>query len=313
MRPSPAVAAFFFLLLVRAGLAGPGADSPYVPAGYERTFSAEFDDPSEAFAKTGNPRFTTGMFRLSGEGDPNTTRRLWRNGERQLYFDRDFVFEGTSFGIDPFSIRDGVLSIAAHRLSPAHRKALLPLARGGAPTVLYSSGLLSTETEGRRGAGHIQREGYWELRARLPKGKGLWSAFWLVCQTHDYWDEVDVFEVLGHEPAVIHINTHFHDGGGTEGMSPERRMVRGVDTSDGFHVYGVEILEDRLVVTVDGAEALRAPHTLEAPLYAMVNLAVGGEWPGDPDKTTVFPASLRIDYLRIYRRTSTADAPDARR
>lgn len=276
--------------------------SGFVPEQHEMVVAAEFDDPDAVFNRTDHPLFTTGQFRLHGENDLNVTRRLGGNGELQLYFDKDFEFRGKAFGINPFSIEDGVLSIVADRLTAEQIEILRPL-KGDKKNrlVKYSSGLLSTETQGRDGKGYTQLHGYWELRARLPRGKGLWPAFWLVTETHDYWDEIDIFEVLGHEPDVIHMNTHFHDGGGTQNKNPKNRRHEGVDTSDGFHIYGMQITQDALIWTVDGERTLKTGHSLEVPLYTIINLAVGGKWPKDPDASTSFPAKMEIDYLRIYK------------
>jgi beta-glucanase (GH16 family) len=290
-------AVFFFAGCLQAG----EPDSPFVPKGYARVFSAEFDDQGEVFNPHANAQFTTGHFRLSGEGDLNTVRRLGNNSELQLYLDEDFEFAGQKPGINPFSVKDGMLTITADRLSDAGAELLTPLAKEEIPPPSYSSGLLSTETAGRSGKGFAQQYGYWELRAKLPKGKGLWPAFWLVTETHDYWDEVDIFEVLGHQPDAIYHSTHFHDGGGTDNLSWEERTCRQIDTSDGFHIYGMEITKDELINTVDGRETLRVAHKLEKPLYTIINLAVGGKWPGNPDENTLFPAKMEIDYLRIYR------------
>ena len=284
-------------------------DSPYVPAGYHRAFTANFLDPDEVFNPTDNPRFTTGHFRLHGDNDLNVTRRLGDNRELQLYVDGDFTYAGQPLGIDPYSVRDGVLHISATQLSDEHRALLAPLGRGKKlPAPKYASGLLSTETQGRDGKGHLQSRGYWELRAQLPAGRGLWPAFWLVTHTHDYWDEVDIFEVLGHEPDAIYHTTHFHDGGGTAGVKWEKRITRGIDTSARFHVFGMLITDDDLVYSIDGVERLRVKHTLESPLYTIVNLAVGGTWPKNPDQTTPFPAVMKIDYLRIYAPGESSDA-----
>lgn len=216
--------------------------------------------------------------------------------------DRDFEYAGQKPKIDPFSIEGGVLTITADRLSPENTALFKPLAGKKIPAPEFSSGMLSTETEGRSGRGFAQLLGYWEMRARLPQGKGLWPAFWLVAETHDYWDEVDIIEVLGHEPNVIYHTTHFHQGGGTDGLSWKKRTHRKIDTSDGFHTYGLEITEKELIYYVDGKVTLRVGHSLKHPLYTIINLAVGGKWPGNPDESTVFPAKMEIDYLRIYQK-----------
>lgn len=284
-------------------------DSLFVPKGYTRVFTANFEDGNEVFNRTDNIQFTTGFFRLNPD-DLNTCRRLATNSERQLYFDKNFQYQGHAFNVNPFSIKDGILTITAQPLSAEHKQILSTLVNKEIKaknkeikSVLYSSGALSTETQLRKsGQGFTLLYGYWELRARLPKGKGLWPAFWLVTETHDYWDEVDIFEVLGHEPNVIYHTTHFHDGGGTKGLKEEKRSYREIDTSDGFHIYGCEIRKDgALLFYVDGKKTLEVKHTLETPLYTMINLAVGGSWPKDPDETTEFPAKFEIDYLRIYK------------
>lgn len=284
----------------------PELDSPFVPDGYgTRTLSCEFDDPDEIFTPTDNPVWTTAQFRLDGSNDPNVIRRLADNGELQLYFDRDFEYNGTAFNIDPFSVTSGVLSITALPLSDTHTSALLPLDTGDpVQPVQYSSGLICTEIDKRGGKGFVQLYGYWEVRARLPKGKGLWPAFWLVSDTWTFWDEIDVFEVLGHAPEEVHINTHFNAV--AEEDEPARHVIyRGIDSSDGFHTYGMEIKADELIWTVDGVEAWRAhpAHDLWVPYCTILNLAVGGSWPGAPDETTAFPAVMEVDYLRVYRNT----------
>jgi beta-glucanase (GH16 family) len=279
-------------------------DSPFVPDGYVRRFTANFDNESEVFNRSDNPQFTTSYFRLNPD-DLNTCRRLATTGERQIFTDKDFTYNGAAFNIDPFSVKDGVLTITAMPLSDEQKAALKPLEdeTRNLKSVLYSSGMLSTETQLRKpGQGYHQLYGYWELRARLPKGRGLWPAFWLVAETHDYWDEVDVFEVHGQQPDRIFQTTHFHDGGGTDGMDWPAHTVTGIDASDGFHVFGLLVHEDgRLQFMIDGRTTLEVRHALEVPLYTMVCLTVGGNWSGDPDETTPFPAGMDIDYLRIYR------------
>ena len=286
-------------------------DSPYVPARYERTFTANFLNPNEEFNRVDNPWFTTANFRLNPE-DLNTCRRLGANKERQLYVDQDFSYDGRKLGINPFAIKDGILSITALPLSGAQKEILAPLAdeKKRIPAVLYSSGMLSTETQLRKpGQGFTQLYGYWELRARLPKGKGLWPGFWLVGETHEFWDEVDIFEVLGDHPRNIYQSAHLHAGGGTDGMKWPEHTYTGIDSTDGFHVYGLLMTTNSLRYYVDGVQTLELAHTLKVPLYVILNLGVGGSWGGDPDSGTVFPASMNIDYLRIYKKRDEAGGP----
>src|SRR6185312_13663046 len=87
------------------------ADSPFVPKGLVRAYTAEFNDEGQTFNDHDNPKFITLNRRLQGYGDPNTTRRLYGTGERQLYVDKDFSFNGVKLGINPFSVSEGVLHI----------------------------------------------------------------------------------------------------------------------------------------------------------------------------------------------------------
>lgn len=281
-------------------------DSSFVPHGYVRAAAAEFNDDAEIFVGESNPLFLTYNRRLHGGGDPNTTRRFHGNGERQIYTDSGFTYRGQRIGGDPFSVSDGTLKITARPLSAAARAALAPLseptetAPAGAPAVEYSSGMLSTETDGRKTGGYAQREGYWEIRAKLPAGRGLWSAFWLIGQSHEHWDEVDIFEVLGHEPGRIFQNLHI------ESRQYQFISHLGTCSSDGFHVYGFLLDGGAAIFTIDGVKTRSEEFSAGEPLYAVINLAVGGTWPGLPDAGTYFPAILEVDYLRIYRRAGSA-------
>lgn len=168
--------------------------------------------------------------------------------------------------------------------------------------------------------------GRFEIRARLPRGKGLWPAHWLYPQKRDWamerlmaeeiakgnerlipeerpwYSEIDIMELLGHEPDVVYGTLHYYTFDGQKKSSSGN--VRGVaDYSADFHVYAIEWEPDEIRWYVDGRQihATRegVPHT---PHYLILNTAVGGEWPGNPDSTTVFPQFHDIDYVRVYQR-----------
>ena len=150
----------------------------------------------------------------------------------------------------------------------------------------YVSGLITTEPS------FTQRYGYFEMRAKLPAGRGLWPAFWLVSLTHTGHFEIDVFEMLGDEPRTIYQSTH-HPGGGVH-----LRRDLGFDTSSDWHRYGLKWTREALVWYVDGKETARTDGAMfrdAAPMYMLANLAVGGDWPGPPDASTPFPVHLRIE------------------
>lgn len=215
----------------------------------------------------------------------NTSFRQWGglrtladNRELQLYVDPGFHGSAdTALGLDPFSVRDGILAITADIAPPA-----LAAKIGG---FRYTSGVLTSN--------HTQRYGYFEMRARMPTGPGLWPAFWLV-GVGDWGNlEIDVVEILGHAPHEIHQTAHFAN-------SKKSTVWRETDTSDGFHVFAVDWTRERISWYVDGEETFSLPNRIHVPMYLLVNLAVGGDWPGDPEPDTRFPARLEIDYIRTY-------------
>ena len=166
----------------------------------------------------------------------------------------------------------------------------------------YTSGMVTTG--GRRGArppSFVFTYGYAAARVRVPKGRGLWPAFWLLPVSYDSRPEIDAMEILGDDPRVVHMHYHVADRDvGT--------MWTGPDFSAGWHTFGVDWEPRAIVWYVDGVARWRfteqsvIPHE---PMYLLANLAVGGTWPGDPDATTPFPSSYDIDYIRVWQRSPT--------
>jgi MYXO-CTERM domain-containing protein len=163
-------------------------------------------------------------------------------------------------------------------------------------TMSYSSGLIASVLE--------QQYGYFEMRAKLPAGQGLWPAFWLLHgnSTPDI-AEVDIFEVLGNAPTTVYSTVHWGTNYAIPADSFSDQVVSTEpDTSADFHIYGLEWDVDKLVWYFDGT----AIHTYtgvgvpKVPMYLIANLAIGGTWPGSPNSSTVFPAELQIDYVRAY-------------
>lgn len=143
--------------------------------------------------------------------------------------------------------------------------------------------------------------GYVEIRARMPEGQGLWPAFWLASTDPTSGSEIDVVEFLGHEPQTVHLAMHYDDESG-EHHEPQVTYV-GEDFTAGWHTFAVDWSPEAVVWYVDGVERARQTVGVPAePMYLIANLAVGGEWPGEPDETTRFPAIYAIDYIRVYER-----------
>lgn len=142
--------------------------------------------------------------------------------------------------------------------------------------------------------------GYAEIRARMPEGQGLWPAFWLASADTASGSEIDVVEFLGHEPNTMHMALHYDANG--EHFEPLVTYI-GEDFTDGWHTFAVDWSPEAVVWYVDGVERARRMAGVPAgSMYLIANLAVGGEWPGEPDGTTQFPATYEIDYIRVYER-----------
>ncbi len=198
-----------------------------------------------------------------------------RNNELQAYVE------------DAFEVRDGVLRIVARR-QPA---------RYAGRTQEYTSGMMITKGM------FSQQYGYFEIRCRVPKGQGLWPAFWtLEDRDPQPWPpEIDILEFLGHEPHTMHFNVHWRT---PQGRRHDPGSFTGPDFTADFHIIGCLWTADEMVWYVDGEPRYRytgegIPHV---PMYLMVNLAVGGNWPGSPDETTPFPSAYEIDFVRVYQR-----------
>ena len=160
-----------------------------------------------------------------------------------------------------------------------------------------------------------------EARMRLPAGAGLWPAFWLLGVSTEEWPscgEIDVMEnVPGNVPGGLGagtIKSTIHGPGysGVEGLGKTLKLPRGGRVDDGFHVYGTVWSPGRVQFYVDDRTKpflTLTPKDLprgrawvfDRPFFLIMNLAVGGSWPRDPDATTPNPAKLLVDYVRVYR------------
>jgi len=202
-------------------------------------------------------------------------RTLPPNNEAQYYSD-------ASVGVDPFYLHDGVLDITATAGSN-------PL---GLP---YNSGVITTQ------GSFSQLYGYFEMRAQLPAGAGLWPAFWLLPADHSWPPELDVFEVLGSDPTTAFVGVH---SVATGEHTTAGAAVATADLSEGFHTFGVNWEPDVVQWYIDGVEVAEVPTPadMHQPMYLIANLGVGGEgsWPGVADPSA-FPATMSINYIHVYQ------------
>jgi beta-glucanase (GH16 family) len=193
-----------------------------------------------------------------------------------------------------------------------------PIETAAGTSYPYTSGMITTGRDTSRLAVPPRftfRYGTAQVRARLPRGAGLWPAFWLLPATHRSKPEIDVLEMLGHDPARVHLGLHYLDAQGEADRFST--SWRGPDLSAGWHTFTIDWQPHLLVWSVDGVERLRysePAHIPHEPMYLIINLAVGGEWPGPPDEATVFPSDYVVDFVRVWgygelvELTPTADA-----
>jgi beta-glucanase (GH16 family) len=196
--------------------------------------------------------------------------------------------EMQAYVTNAFELRDGILRIKAEKRSAFYSGKQRP----------YTSGIITTYQK------FAQKYGRFEIRFRAPAGQGMWPAFWLLPEPLDWPPEIDVFEVLGHEPTRIYL-THHWKGAQGERQS-DHKPWPGPDFSKDFHTVAIEWQADRILWFVDGVERFcSVKHTPQKPMYLLANLAVGGDWSGLPNARTPFPGFFEIDYIRVYQKDNS--------
>lgn len=158
--------------------------------------------------------------------------------------------------------------------------------------------------------------GRFEARIKIPKGRGVWPAFWLLGSDVATvgWPacgEIDIMENIGSEPAKVHGSLHGPSYSGDSPLTGAYSLPEGMSFGDDFHVYALEWEPRELRFYVDGH--LFETQTVDSipshkhwafdhPFFLLFDVAVGGYWPGNPDETTQFPTSMLVDYVRVYKR-----------
>jgi beta-glucanase (GH16 family) len=260
-------------------------------AGLVQTFGDEFDTFSWDSEHAPGVPIEQGTWVTNyhwGAPYARDSRTLVGNGEIEDYSDQ--AFRGTSnkpLGVNPFRVTNGVLQIIAG-----------PAPEGVRPYIWdhqYTSGLISSQHS------FSQQYGVFEMRARVPKGRGLWPAFWLVPLDRLGPAELDIMEVLGHETTILYTTWHSGETGAHTSYSTRTPVA---DMAADFHVYGLDWSKDELKWFFDGVEVGRksTPSDMHRPMFLIANLAIGGYWPKNPDAATHFPAVYEIDWIRVYRR-----------
>lgn len=267
--------AILAVALLIQGCTQPTRTSVAVPAGWTLRFDDEF---------TGNagspPNPLVWLHDVGGTG--------WGNHELQDY---------TAATGNTYLDGQGHLVIAAYRHS------------GGASCwygpCTYTSGKITTRQP--QLATFSQGYGYFEARIKGPIGKGLLPAFWLVGEDITYAGprkagEIDIMEVLGDKPSEVQQHAHGPDLDFGNAFS----LPAGQSVAD-WHTYAVDWTHDEIRWRVDGTVTQRMTKeqagdgwVFNHPFYILLDLAVGGDWPGTPDASTIFPATMLIDYVRAY-------------
>lgn len=205
----------------------------------------------------------------------------WGNNELQYYTDRS----------ENVTIQNGYLLITARE--EAFESANYTSAR------LITRGLFE------------QQYGRFEARIRLPYGKGLWPAFWLLgndCE-ENIWPqcgEIDVMEYLGDSPTKVFGSVHGPGYSGANAETKEYFLENGRFDTD-FHIFGIEWGPDYINYYVDDElynqitiDDVPGEWVFDHPFYIIMNVAVGGNLPGSPNDETVFPQTMLVDYVRVY-------------
>ncbi|WP_082507779.1 family 16 glycosylhydrolase [Methylobacterium sp. Leaf113] len=259
---------------------------PVSTAGRTLTFADEFNSLSLWNGKSGTWETTQAGSSLNVNGST-----LAGNKELEWYINSNYT---PTASVKPWTINNGVLEITAAK-APAAIKPYIN-------NYNYTSGMIQSHQS------FSQTYGYFEMRAQLPAGQGLWPAFWLMPQDGTWPPELDIMEVVGSKPTSLVTTLRSMQTGSLVETSIGSTVA---DMTKGFHTYGVDWQKDTIRWYFDGLEvaSIATPADLHKPMYMVANLAVGGTWPGNPDATTTFPSKMQIDYIHVYSGDGTAAAP----
>ncbi|HMM11283.1 MAG TPA: family 16 glycosylhydrolase [Bacteroidales bacterium] len=240
-------------------------DGPVTPMSYPQmylTWSDEFDGSA---VNTENWGYNTG-----GGG--------WGNNELQIY---------TNTSTNSY-VQDGKLHITATKINNTY----------------FSARLI---TQGKREF----KYGRIDIRAKMPIGRGIWPALWMLGANFSTvgWPrcgEIDIMEYLGHEPKKVHGSIHYFDGG-HKSRTMSYSLTSNESFNDKFHIFSIVWQENAIRWYVDYQLYHEIKDTdirfesFRLPQFFIFNVAVGGNWPGNPDATTVFPQTMMVDYVRVFQ------------
>ncbi|HVQ39918.1 MAG TPA: glycoside hydrolase family 16 protein [Pyrinomonadaceae bacterium] len=255
------------------------------PAVWSLVWSDEFNGPNSSTVDSAKWSFDIG-----GNG--------WGNNELQSYTSRTTNAK----------LQDGALVIRALKETYTGSDNI---------TRNYTSARILTRNK------FTQTYGRFEARIRVPYGQGIWPAFWMLGDDIGSagWPkcgEIDIMENIGREPSIVHGTLHGPGYSGGNGISASYALPSSQKFSDAYHTYAVEWEPNVFRFYVDGLlYKTRTPADLPAgqawvfnhPFFLILNVAVGGDWPGNPNDTTVFPQQMLVDFVRVYQRATSSNVP----
>ena len=150
-----------------------------------------------------------------------------------------------------------------------------------------------------------------DIRAKITYGKGIWPALWMLGSNISSigWPrcgEIDIMENVGHEPKLVHGTIHYNDGG-HQYTGESYQLPTNQNFYEQFHVFSIVWQDDGIRWFVDYVPYYYVSSTsieyeaFQLPQFFIMNVAVGGNWPGNPDATTVFPQTMQVDYVRVFK------------
>jgi beta-glucanase (GH16 family) len=263
------------------GASGGGGASPL--AGWMLTWSDEFDG---ADGSAVDP--TKWVHDVGGDG--------WGNQELEYYTD----------ATQNAAVQGGDLIITATTAGAAAHTCSYPTSGAACG---YTSARLKTQGK------FSQRYGRIEARIQIPEGQGLWPAFWMLgadiaTAPWPACGEIDIMENIGKEPSINHGSLHLPSAGTTNDsqLTGMYTLAGSAKLGDDFHVYAVEwsasaikfSVDDTVYETQSPGTATGRTWEFDQPFFIILNVAVGGQFPGAPGTSTSFPQTMKVDYVRVY-------------
>lgn len=247
-----------------------GYETPTTYTGYEKVWQDEFDGTTLDLTSWG--------FDVGGGG--------WGNNELQYY---------TNNRPDNVYLSNGKLIIQAKKEAFSGRE--------------YTSTRLLTKGKREFTFGRI------DIRAKLPVAQGLWPALWMLGKKIDQtsWPacgEIDIMELVGKEPNNVYGTMHWAAANGSRVLDTKKYTLPSGTYADKFHVFSLVWEADKIEIFMDDISYSKfdkskvggAAYPFNEPFFLIFNLAVGGDWPGSPNASTVFPQQMLVDYVRVFKK-----------